>query len=678
MHGKPVYSSIDKAYTNLLTDGNDLTFDYSAKSSYFEFTFDYPATIKKMYMNNQTSVAGTSVIFYDSSRNVLRTLAMSTTANGMTTALFNGFTVIPDLPDVKYVRYNNVSGSQVKIYEWDVWGTGGSPPPPSGLSGSPGTLKVDLSWNKVSDANLSSYNVYMDSVKIANVTSNFYSVTDLTPDVSHVFTVTSLYKDGFESVYSNSSTLAAYDLPASKPIITAEEKETSLILSWSSARAVQYYLFYVNNQLITITTDNSYEVKNLEMDKQYSFYVVAYDKYNRTTYSDVTTFGTRPPPLPVYPDVKISSKTFDQINMFWNNVGLFYEIYLDGNLVKQQSGNIYNFSSLLPDTDYKIQVVSTDVYGRKNASSLVVRTNPLPAPVKPKLRVNLKSFDKFSVVWDAVGVSYVAILDGNAVGYTTNQGFSFEGLTPETSYKVQVESTDQFERKVKSDVLTVKTDSIPPLDVPVLSKISLTSNSVRILWNTISGISNYDVLQDGIKITTSSGTFSQINDLEPSTNYSFTIGYVDSFGRFVESKPLIVTTLAAPLPDPTPGPPVPPPPVSKSSNADLNKANDQLVQGVNDTKESSVSIIAIIIGVIILVFFTLWIWRIIKRNMSKASFSSSKQKDNATVGAVPLPTKQKSSTSNFITATKQKSNKPKFRKRYISYEKTYRRPKKTF
>lgn len=623
--------------TKLVTDGNETTgvsIGFIINSSSLSYKFSTPQGIKsyKLKTNGQNPVY---LMFYDATGKAIKTIN-SANANGTET------TIAPFVQNVTYVQVS--ASNAVTVYEFDVFSS--AYPSPSGLKATPDTQKLSLTWSGVSDPDFVAYDVYVDDVKVDSTTQTSYVMQDLKPDISYSIYVKARYKDGTLSSSSNTVSASAYDLPAEKPVITAESKETSLILSWSSARAVKYYLFYVNNQLITVTTDSTYEVKDLEMDKQYSFYVVAYDKYDRSTFSDVTTFGTRAPPPPVYPDIYVTSKTFDEINMFWNDVGLFYEIYLDGNLVKQQNGNIYNFSSLLPDTDYKIQVVSTDSYGRKNATNLVVHTNPLPAPAKPKLRVNSKSFDKFSVAWDAVGVSYVAILDGNAVGYTTNQGFSFEGLNPETNYKVQVESTDQFDRKIKSDVLTVKTDSIPPLDVPVLSKISLTFDSVRILWNSIAGISNYDVYQDGTKVGTSSGTFSQINDLEPSTNYSFTISYIDTFGRNVESKPLTVTTLAAPLPTPSPGPPVPPPAVSKSSNEDLNKANDQLVQGVKETKDSSISLITLIVIIFVLVFGSTWLMRIMRKKMKKSSVVS--KSVNSKNGGITRGSVQPTTTTSSI------------------------------
>lgn len=573
---------------------------------------------------------------------------------------------LKNVAKVEITKTSNSLDSQ--LFDYEVWGDLNYAYP-TNLVGTSDSKAAKLTWNTINDPDLTGYNVFQDGVKIGTSPTSNYVVTGLTPDKSYKYTVTAQF-GGYETRSSNEVTVTAYDDLPDKPSITGDAKQDSILLKWSSARAISFYLFYVNGQLITVTSNNQYEVTGLDVNKVYSFYVVAYDKYGRSSYSDVVSFNTKAPPPPVAPTIKAVYRSYDTFDVSWDNVGMYYDVYLDGALLKQTTAMNFNFDQLKPDTDYEVKIVATDQYNQKAEGTLKVRTTSLPVIKKPTIKVSGKTWNSIDFYWDNVGTWYEVFLNGISVGQTVDLTWKLNNLTEDTDYTIKVVTTDAWGRLAEG-VLKVKTDAIPkPADFKIRT-VSVTKDSVRLFWNDVTGITSYDVFQDGQGIGNSNSTFYQVNSLTPDTSYSFYVSYVDQFGRTVKSNVLSVITPKPPTPPSggggsggVIGNPNPPPPVSNSSNGNLNKANDKLVQGVDDMKMSSVKIIMLIIGVFIVVFFVIWIWRITKRNLSKANSKSAaggsgSEKGNPAGGTTGSPGNKNVQGNYKATRTKNTKISPK-------------------
>lgn len=559
------------------------------------FEFDRPVNLDGFSYKLQNLYSGTasylSLTFIDHGGGIVK---QYTQAAG--TFPVGSKAVTETINNVKKIQVHAVTSWNIGLYDFRAYGVFDYPIP-TNLNVVSDTRAILVTWDPItSDSTLKGYYVYVNGARITDspITEHSYSLTGLEPDKNYNISVSALYTSSLnESVRTAEKSAIAYDDWPSKPILSAVERETSLELSWESERAVQYYLFYVNGQLVASTKEKKYTVTNLDLNKVYSFYVQAVDKYGRSAYSDVTSFTTRPPPPPVKPVVKLTSSTYNSLNLQWDNVGLFYDIYVD-------------------DEFY------TSV---------------------PRYTVGIKE------------------------------------LQPDTSYRVKVVSHDSYSREVPSNEHTFKTAKIPAPYALKLNLLSKTTSSIYVTWNDIHAKKYAVYINDALIVDTDRLYFG-ISNLDPETNLRFKIVAVDEFNRSVESNELAVKTNPISVPSPNPGGGPNPYPPGKTNSPELDAAAGDLLEGVNDTKNQGVSVILFVIGGIILVFGVLFLIRIMKRNMVKASSASIGKSDSAGSGssssAPGSEPKQVTGSQPNKAAYKPKSKQNFRRKNYHGYRKSYR------
>jgi acid phosphatase len=110
-----------------------------------------------------------------------------------------------------------------------------APSVPTGLSSTPGTGQVKLSWNASSDPDdaVASYNIYRDGARIASSTSPSFTDTGLTNGRSYSYQVSAVDTHGNES--GSSSALSAAPQPPHIMVIMEENHSYSTIIGNSSA-----------------------------------------------------------------------------------------------------------------------------------------------------------------------------------------------------------------------------------------------------------------------------------------------------------------------------------------------------------------------------------------------------------------------------------------------------------
>lgn len=157
---------------------------------------------------------------------------------------------------------------------------------------------------------------------------------------------------------------------------------------------------------------------------------------------------------------------------------------------------------------------------------------------------------------DNVGVTgYDVYQDGVKINATNVTGTSFTatGLLPGTSYNYYIVAKDAAgNQSVLGNTLVVSTaapDTQPPASPANLTATIITQTSFTLKWNASTdntGVTGYDVYQNGIKINVANITTTTYNitGLTAATTYSFTVKAKDAAGNVsVESVLLIVTTL---------------------------------------------------------------------------------------------------------------------------------------
>lgn len=168
------------------------------------------------------------------------------------------------------------------------------------------STSVKLSWNKVTGA--TGYRVYKYNsskktyVKYKDVTTNYCTVTKLSPGKTYTFAIKPITKitsslSGTKittSYYSDKVTLKACTAPASpKPTLSTANK--AITVKWSKVTGATSYVVYyktsANGKWIKAgtTTNASFKISNLSKGKKYYVTVKAYKKYNTQNAASIIT-----------------------------------------------------------------------------------------------------------------------------------------------------------------------------------------------------------------------------------------------------------------------------------------------------------------------------------------------------------------------------------------------------
>ena len=150
---------------------------------------------------------------------------------------------------------------------------------------------IALSWTTVQNA--TSYNVYLGTEKLANVTTTYYLAEGLETNKEYCFSITALNED-IESEKSAEACASTFDIahieaPANltlTPIDTA-----SIALAWDSVATALSYNVYRNNEFIANVTTNAYADTGLNANTEYCYTVTSVDDNNNESVKSIEVCG---------------------------------------------------------------------------------------------------------------------------------------------------------------------------------------------------------------------------------------------------------------------------------------------------------------------------------------------------------------------------------------------------
>ncbi len=178
------------------------------------------------------------------------------------------------------------------------------------------------------------------------------------------------------------------------------------------------------------------------------------------------------------------------------------------------------------------------------------------APTAPtNLAASAVTESSLTLTWDAstdnIGVTgYDIYQDGAVVGTVAGTTFDVSGLSASTSYDFFVIAKDAAGNESAASATITETTSAPDTQAPSvpanLVESNLAASQVTITWDASTdnvGVTEYDVLQDGVVVATVTGTTATITGLTQQTTYEFTVVAKDAAGNeSAASAPLRVTT----------------------------------------------------------------------------------------------------------------------------------------
>jgi chitinase len=193
-----------------------------------------------------------------------------------------------------------------------------------------------------------------------------------------------------------------------------------------------------------------------------------------TVNQDVT-----PPTVPTA--LVISSATLDSFVLSWaastDNVAVAgYEVECNGTLVTSSpiTGTAYECTTLVPGTEYTVNVRAMDLSGNFSAwsapASVTLPTDTATPTAATNLVSDVPGFDTAMITWSAASdpygiTQYIVYRNGTQVGTTGITAYVDTGLSANTNYTYTVVAVDAAgHQSAVSSALTVTTTSDPRTD----------------------------------------------------------------------------------------------------------------------------------------------------------------------------------------------------------------------
>lgn len=401
------------------------------------------------------------------------------------------------------------------------------PPPDPTVTHSSTTSSI--TWNYSSDG-ATEYNLVVDDVTITGRTETSYTLSGLSSNELHTFSVQAVGSTGLTSNY------VSHDAYTSKIKPTAPTIDS---ISVSGKTATIDFTHGANTSTTKIATTwdystspesgiTQYVVTAPDYSVTYGFVIWAYsvDGESASTSGEFTTDGE---PLPTSPaNFRVSSKGVTSISLAWDEVTshcVGYNVYCDG--VKQNSslitGTTYTVSGLSEYTIYDFLVYGVNSEGNEGTQSYLQERTSSQTPLAPTSitasNIDIYSFD---LAWTQSDLAHgYKIYINGTLNKTITSGStlstSITGLSPKTDYIACIES---YRNDVVSDTKTC-TDTITTLSDRPNDWTWTTDFSLGVLAYKIDGIWYADMMPH-TEWNNFTNRINAFRDYKGLSNYSFT------------------------------------------------------------------------------------------------------------------------------------------------------------
>jgi hypothetical protein len=352
-------------------------------------------------------------------------------------------------------------------------------------------------------------------------------------------------------------------------LANGDAKDRKVTLTWNAATDDKVgtitYKVYANSILLGTTTSLQYEITGLNSNSLYIFYVVAVDSENDESNASATvtlkTEDVVPPSVPQ--NLTVTGVTPTSISYSWSpstdDINLRgYIIFVDrlvGGVITPTftTGNTTNkttftLTGLTLGRSYTVRVKAYDFNTNTGNQSdfsdpVTATTADSTPPTQPGgLTVSNTTENSATISWtassDNVGVQgYSITVNGVYLATTKNTSYTISGLSPATSYSVEVkafDATKNFSTGAAVSALT-QNDTTVPSQPGTLTVTGTTSSSVTVNWTASTdnvGVSGYAVFVNGKYLATTKNTSYTVSGLFATTSYNIEIKAFDNAKNF--------------------------------------------------------------------------------------------------------------------------------------------------
>ena len=407
--------------------------------------------------------------------------------------------------------------------------------PPGGVKKASTDTSATVSWNAVTGAK--GYDVRFNNSVYA-VTGTSKTFTGLTPNTDYKYQVRTKDANG-AGEYGAEQTVRT--TPKAPTAVTVTANENSMTLSWGAVAGATGYDVLFNGTVYPVT-GTSKTFTGLSANVGYTYQVRVKNADGASTYC--TSKSTKTAPIP--PSVPTARATTNSVTLSWNSVSgaTSYDLLFNKDTYRV-TGTSKTVTGLVPGTSYTYAVRSNNAGGSSSYSSTkTITTIPNPPAMPANISTSVRS-DSVTVSWGTVtgAKDYDLYFDGKTYN-TTGLSRTMTGLSPNCGYSYRVRANNEGGSSSYSSMKTVWTLKLPPA-VPTGMRASVTTNSVSLAWNSVSGAESYDLLFNG-KIYEVEGTQKLISGLAPNTGYSYQVRAKNNGGMSAYSAVQTVRTQMLP------------------------------------------------------------------------------------------------------------------------------------
>ena len=356
------------------------------------------------------------------------------------------------------------------------------------------------------------------------------------------------------NVYETQVVTSEYDLPSVGSVthsVTLNSITLTVNASSGDGTISKYMYSKDNGASWEESNSNTHTFDNLTDTTEYKIKVKVVDSNNRESTEYYEAISTETYILPVVANVEYTT-TYNSITLTpfgtdGTNAIDHYEYSINNGAY--QTSNV--FSGLNENTQYTINVKAIDSEGREsNPYPLQVTTDTYVVPqitnVSTSSTTNSITINVIATPGDGTITKYLYSRDNGSNWYeSTSNSYTFDNLTSNTTFYVQVKVVDNNNRESAVSNATVTTQYINPV-VNSVSASNITSNSVTLTVNATAGsnsiVTYYYSSNNGSSYVSSKSNTYTFSGLSAGTTYNFRVYVVDSGGVKSNEKTTSATT----------------------------------------------------------------------------------------------------------------------------------------
>jgi len=434
---------------------------------------------------------------------------------------------------------------------------------------------ASIAWNNVTGG--TSYNVYRSTavngsylkINTNAIAETNYTDTGLSPLSTYFYYVCAV-SNGIEGTKSNPSISVTTLVSAPTGVNAMANSATSITVTWNPVNgAINYKVYYTigsaaGNKILVNNSINgtSFIHNGLQTGMGYYYFIIAVTNEGDSTYS-LPAHGILIPSVPT--GVNAAAESTTSINIIWNPVlgASSYKVYyvVGASTNKLLAATVFetsfNHIGLQTETSYSYYIAASNSAGDSDYSSAASAMTLMNLPDVPTgISATAASAASITVSWNPVsgamiykiyyeeGVSTNKILAGQINNETS---YTHTGLQSNTIYRYYIVSSNSAGDSGYSSSASATTLPAAPTGV---SASAVSTSSISVSWNPVSGASSYKIYyttgsSTGSKIlagTVNGTSYSHTSLTAGTTYYYFITAVVNSrdsdYSSFVQGLPL--------------------------------------------------------------------------------------------------------------------------------------------